>query len=242
MRVALIADIQGNALALETVLSDMQRYQPDQIVCLGDVATGPNPTDVLQLLRERNCAVVMGNMDAAILDLQPYTGQDADEHKYAEIDSWCAAQLRADDRDYIRSFQSTIIISFGGQCNMLCCHGSPHSFDDVIDSTTSRHDLNVLLSDCDAAIVAVGHMHNPMLRRHRRQWIVNPGSVGLPGGGKNPPIPLIAEYAVVEVVDKVVCFHFERVGYDRAQFRSRVLSSGMLHAEWYLSQWKVNDK
>ncbi len=52
MRVALISDIHGNRVALETVLAAIERDAPDQIVCLGDVAAmGPDPGGTLDLLR-----------------------------------------------------------------------------------------------------------------------------------------------------------------------------------------------
>ena len=35
MRVALISDIEGNLVALEAVLADIERAGVDQIVCLG---------------------------------------------------------------------------------------------------------------------------------------------------------------------------------------------------------------
>ena len=44
MRVALLADIHGNLLGLDAVLEELEREQVDRIVCLGDVAVGPQPT------------------------------------------------------------------------------------------------------------------------------------------------------------------------------------------------------
>lgn len=42
MRMGLIADIHGNLVALDAVLADLARDQPDRLVCLGDVAAlGP---------------------------------------------------------------------------------------------------------------------------------------------------------------------------------------------------------
>jgi predicted phosphodiesterase len=35
--IAVISDIHGNAVALDTVLTDIERVGVDQIVCLGDV-------------------------------------------------------------------------------------------------------------------------------------------------------------------------------------------------------------
>ena len=36
MRIAVVSDIHGNAVALEAVLADLQRSPADMVVCLGD--------------------------------------------------------------------------------------------------------------------------------------------------------------------------------------------------------------
>jgi predicted phosphodiesterase len=41
MRIAVIADIHGNILALEAVLAHLTARSPDLIVDLGDCASGP---------------------------------------------------------------------------------------------------------------------------------------------------------------------------------------------------------
>ncbi len=45
MRVAAIYDIHGNLPALDAVLQEIEREQPDLIVVGGDVASGPLPRD-----------------------------------------------------------------------------------------------------------------------------------------------------------------------------------------------------
>ena len=68
MRIALVADVPGNAVALDVVLARLDTEQPDHIVCLGDVATpGPDPIGVIGRLRALNCSVVMGNWDEWLL-------------------------------------------------------------------------------------------------------------------------------------------------------------------------------
>jgi predicted phosphodiesterase len=72
-RVALLADIHGNAVALEAVLRELERQRIDQVIRLGDVfATGPQPQAVLASMRRLGCPVVMGNADAWCL-AQPHT-------------------------------------------------------------------------------------------------------------------------------------------------------------------------
>jgi len=68
MRIALIADIHGNLVALETVLHELAQESIDQILCLGDVgALGPQPHEVIDRLRQLQCTVVLGNTDAWLL-------------------------------------------------------------------------------------------------------------------------------------------------------------------------------
>ena len=64
MRVALISDIHGNSIALDTVLADLDSRAVDRVVCLGDVvAMGPRPRESLARLQSLDCALVMGNTD-----------------------------------------------------------------------------------------------------------------------------------------------------------------------------------
>ena len=108
MRVALISDLHGNLTALETVLDDLDRERPDRVLCLGDVAaTGPQPRETVERLREVGCPVVMGNADAALLGPIPVTG-DEETRRILEIDRWCAEQLSTEHLDFISGFQPTL--------------------------------------------------------------------------------------------------------------------------------------
>lgn len=58
MRIAIISDIHGNSVALESVLSDLQAEHIDRVVCLGDIATdGPQPREVIARLKALKSAV-----------------------------------------------------------------------------------------------------------------------------------------------------------------------------------------
>ena len=68
MRIAIIADIHGNALALDAALADIERGGYDHLVCLGDVIQGgPQPEQVVARLRSLGCPTVLGNADAYLL-------------------------------------------------------------------------------------------------------------------------------------------------------------------------------
>jgi predicted phosphodiesterase len=243
MKIGLIADIHGNLAALQAVLAALAEEQPAAIVCLGDVAaTGPQPHETLALLWRSGCPTVMGNADAFLLRPEaaaPEAGEDA--RRIAEIDAWCADRLTAADRAFVATFQPTVEIPLGGGRRLLCCHGSPRSFDDAIAAETPDSDLDRMLGGQEATLVACGHTHARLLRRHRASEIVNPGSVGLayrflPDGAVR--VPPWAEFALVDAADGGplgVTFH--RVPYDQAATDRAMTEHGMPHAAWRASDW-----
>src|SRR5438309_7993262 len=114
MRVALISDIHGNRLALDAVLAEIAQADVDQIVCLGDVAVGPQPREALAGIRELECPVVMGNWDACFLEGMPDM-QDEVGLKLVETAEWWAQFLSDEDREFMRSFVPTLELDLGGQ-------------------------------------------------------------------------------------------------------------------------------
>jgi putative phosphoesterase len=236
-KIAVISDIQGNGMALEHVLHAVKRHGVDLIVCLGDIASGPEPVHVISLLRENHVICVRGNMDNVILNPLEYTGSDEDEQKYAAMDHWCHAQMTVSDQAYLRDLALTYAFEIGS-LTALCFHGSPYSPDDVIEAVTPADELKDLLTDTPQSILMTGHMHLPMLRLFGEQFVVNPGSVGFPYGGRRL-MPTCAEYAVLSVRGADFTVAFQQVHYEPALFKQRVLDSGMPHAAWYVSKWQV---
>ena len=50
-QIAAFSDVHGNLEALEAILSNMEKQEFDEIVCLGDViGIGPNPRECLALI------------------------------------------------------------------------------------------------------------------------------------------------------------------------------------------------
>ncbi len=114
MRVAIIADIHGNALALDAVLGDLERGGYDRLVCLGDaIQGGPQPAVVVDRLRVLGCPTVLGNADAYLLtgaDTGDEPADDARRRRLSETRDWSLTQLSDPDRAFIAAFPMEVTI------------------------------------------------------------------------------------------------------------------------------------
>jgi predicted phosphodiesterase len=70
VRVAALADVHGNATALEAVLADLEREQPDLIVSCGDLTWGALPRETVALLEpwRGRTLFVRGNSERELLE------------------------------------------------------------------------------------------------------------------------------------------------------------------------------
>lgn len=247
MRVGLIADIHGNRVALDTVLEELERESVDRLLCLGDVAAlGPQPSEVVARLREIGCPSVLGNTDAWLLDGPPARLTGTSGLAMVKISRWCAEELSGPDLRYLRACPPTMRVDLGGDVELLCFHGSPRSFDEVISATTSDDLVASMLSGHRASVFAGGHTHVQLLRRHGLAHLLNPGSVGLPGVGPGTPdLPINhhvawAEYAILEMESGRLDFNLRRVSVDTERMLETANLSGMPHADWWCGKWHQN--
>lgn len=244
MRVALISDIHGNLAALQAVLADIKRNGVDQVVFLGDAATlGPQPKPVVDLLRTLNCPCIKGNHDAYVVNLPQFL-QDNHAAWAKETIAWCVAQLSADDLAFLASFCPTWHLALDAdkpEMGLLCFHGSPHSFDDLLLAVTPAAEVDRLLAGQSAAVLAGGHTHLQMMRRHRRQVIINVGSVGLPMlempfTGEPRFLPY-AEYALIDYQASRLGVTLRQVPYDCEQTKAAALTHGLPYAAAWVDRW-----
>ena len=224
MRLALISDLHANELALEATLADIERAGVDQIACLGDVATlGPSPRAVLQRVRKLGGPCILGNHDAFLLDPEAVHEYTEAPDVVAAVD-WCHGQLTQEDLDFVRSFQPMQEIRVDARSSILLYHGTPRSHSEDLLATTPDRELDEMLDGREATVLAGGHTHLQMLRRHRGMTIVNPGSVGLPFRdyvfGARPTLLPDAEYAIVDVRRGFVDVSLRRVALDRESLRA----------------------
>lgn len=68
MRLAFIADIHGNARALQSVLEDIEKRKVDQLFVLGDLSyRGLEPQKCVEMIQKLDANVIKGNADEWIV-------------------------------------------------------------------------------------------------------------------------------------------------------------------------------
>lgn len=246
MRIAILSDIHGNAVALRAVLTSLKQSSPDQVVCLGDaIQGGPQPAQTVALLTELDCPVVMGNADAWLLSGEESGREAISPQRKVKLDAvreWSLTQLSKEDCAFIAAFKPTISIEIPAGRNLLCFHGSPTSFDDLIFPHTPEEEFQGYLGAYAEHILTGGHTHLQQIRRIGQSFFFNPGSVGLTYSHQQSEDKFRtdpwAEYALLRVEGEGVGLEFRRVPFDVEELIAAYRQSGRPYAEEAIAQYR----
>lgn len=214
----------------------------DQIVCLGDtIQGGAQPKETVSRLRELKIPIVLGNADAWLLDEKGETAEPTTEEQ-SEVRGWTLSKLSEDDLAFIRTYQPTVDIELEDGQRLLCFHGSPNSYDDVLSPDTPQEIWDKILGAYAPSIMAGGHTHTQQVRRIGEGMYVNPGSVGLAYNVFLPAdrvrLEPYAEYAVLSYDHGFAGLEFRRAHYSVKELVQIIRSSGRPHADELISEYR----
>ncbi len=186
MRIAVIADIHGNAPALEAVLEYLGRGKYDRLIDLGDAFNGPiDPGAVAKMLRVQRMIHVRGNGERMV--------QCENAEQRTRSANFARERLGPEDLAWISTWP---LVHTDGE--ILACHGSPTSdveylLEELVPQGVRLRapaDIAARISGFRAPMILCGHTHIPRYVRVDDQVsVVNPGSVGLPAYADVAPIP-----------------------------------------------------
>ncbi|MEO7774733.1 MAG: metallophosphoesterase family protein [Steroidobacteraceae bacterium] len=180
-RVAMLADIHGNADALQSVLHEARAAGATELVVLGDlVGYYYQPRRVLDLLAQWPCTVIRGNHEE-LLQKWMRDGPEAREAlrlRYGSGLQACAEQLSAAQIRWLGTLSHPLSRQVDG-VQALLCHGHPGNIDqyvypDRVESAIAPEDA------AGASIMWLSHTHYPMDFSRGALRVCNPGSVGQP--------------------------------------------------------------
>lgn len=155
MRYAFISDIHANLEALEAVFDDIDKNNIDEVICLGDiVGYGANPNECTELVLKRCPITLLGNHDAAAVDL--LSTQHFNIHAKIAIE-WTSQNLKKD----VRSFLSTLPFKKTKEFVTLV-HATPYE-PNMWYYITSLEEAAFNFQFFDTELCLVGHTHIPII-------------------------------------------------------------------------------
>lgn len=233
---AVIADIHGNADALNAVLADIDAHGISTILNLGDHFSGPlAAAETARILEDREMISIRGNHDRWLIE--------QDRAEMGASDAAAYDQLRAQDFDWLRSLKPTLRL----RPSVFMCHGTPDSdttywLETVLTDGTvaprSRDQIEAAGTGVDCTLILCGHTHLArMVRLRDGRIVLNPGSVGLPAYDDEAPVPHVvaagcteARYCIATSVNGSWDITFRAIAYDTTRMAQMAREAG--RPEW----------
>lgn len=185
MRLAIISDIHSNLEALISAFEVIGQEGADEIICLGDIiGYGADPNECLSLVRERCSTILLGNHDAAAIDLSVANQFTMNAQLSA---MWTFGILFEEHKAFLRGLSQT-----QPRGDILFSHASPFEPEEW-HYVISDFDMREAFHAFTERICFIGHSHIPVIFSERGKstavsstgrFIINVGSVGQPRDGK----------------------------------------------------------
>ena len=235
MRIAVIADIHGNVLALEAVLADIAKREVTRTINLGDLVSGPLwPRETVERLAPLDLLTVRGNHDRWV------AGPDA--AKMFGSDRYAHGELTPAQRSWLGALPVTADAGDG----IFAFHARPdddnaYLIEDIVNAALVRAPAEAIrarLGDTTARVVLCGHSHLPhVVQLPGGPLILNPGSVGCPAYDDPTADPHVSEagapfarYAIVSIDGEHVAVELISIPYPWEEAARRAEHNG--RKEW----------
>jgi putative phosphoesterase len=181
VRVAALYDIHGNLPALEAVLAEIEREQPDAIVFGGDIIAGPMPRETLErvLSLGDRAHLIRGNADRIVLELR----RGVREGEIGFANPWVGEQLTDEQAEFLEGLPLTVTLDVDAVGRTCFCHATPRSDEEVFTERDPDEVVAGMLEGVEEEAVVCGHTHMQFDRRIGSRRVVNAGSVGIPFSG-----------------------------------------------------------
>lgn len=224
MKIAVMSDIHGFSLAFDRVLEDVMSVPGiDKIVIAGDLCEGgPDPAGVLERIAGLDAVVLQGNTDRDIANME----------RLSDAARYTVDQVGPDGLDYLRNLPFSWRASPPGiddpAQEVLVVHANPFDQDRHIPPDAGQHELQELIGDTQAAVIAFGHLHIAYIRELPNTTLLDISAVGNPKDGD-----LRSKWGLVEwsEADAVWSISLRYVDYPLKETEAQIRASGMPHPE-----------
>jgi diadenosine tetraphosphatase ApaH/serine/threonine PP2A family protein phosphatase len=231
MRYVLMSDIHGNLEALQATIEAARRFEPYQLMCLGDVVGyGADPQPCIELISDKSNLMLAGNHDLAVAGV--ISTEEFNSIARQSIE-WTRDQLSGEDKELLANLPLQYID--GDYCYTHASPVDPMRFVYI----RTLEEVAEVFAHIGQQFCFVGHTHLPVLvtmnkktgrmevvRDHRvrlsdtTRYFINVGSIGQPRDS-NP------DACMVVLDEEEGTLEFVRVPYDISKSQGKILSNGL---------------
>ncbi len=232
MKFAILSDIHGNATALKSVFKDMESFSVDLIISLGDnIGYGPEPEEVINLLRKKKIPSVIGNHEMAIN--RPRFLSWFNPSAKASLEK-TKRMISKSTLNYISKLAYCMVLN---KCRFV--HGFPPGSATIYLFEVSDDKIKNAFDKMKEWVCFLGHTHMLELISHdgstlskrplreevvelddSKKYIINVGSVGQPRDGNNQ-----AKYVLMDTESKLLTVRY--VTYDISDTVKKIYRAGL---------------
>lgn len=227
MKIAFISDIHSNLEALNEVLEDIKNKKIDKTYCLGDlVGYGPNPNEVIEMIKKENIETIMGNYDDAVAYDKTSCGCTYNPGKETIIGdeslNWTIKNTKTNNKLFLKKLPKKLELEIEG-LKLLLVHGSPlNNLLEYVKPNTPVERLKEIVNSTKSDIILNGHTHLPMIKYVFGKVIFNAGSVGRPKD-MNPK----TGYLILNIINNTFSYDFVRINYDIKTTCEKISKTGL---------------
>jgi putative phosphoesterase len=245
MRIAVFSDVQANLQAMEVVVEDIRRWDPELVVMAGDLVNrGPSNRECLEqfdtLRTKYGWLPVQGNHEEWVLRSFEETPGTAVEAEMRRFTDWAAAQIGRERRDLLADWADHLCFHGPDGRWVHVTHGSMLGNRAGISQSIPDESLDERLPE-DVSLFVGGHTHKVHRRVYRGIEVVNVGSVGSPFDRDERAAYGRFEFRNGQWRTELLRLSYDRAATDRAFEDSGFIEGGGPLARIIYEEWKRAD-
>ena len=226
MRIAIVSDIHGNRTAFEAVLADLRQTAPDLVLHGGDlVASGANPAEIVDRIRDLGWQGVVGNTDEMLFrpESLPEFVKQAPKllPLVAALEDMSVATRAALGEERLGWLRDLPRVQIHDRLALV--HASPQNLWRAPAPEATDAELDSVYAPLGQPIAIYAHIHRSYIRSVGGMTVGNTGSVSLSYDG-DPR----AAYLLLDEWKPAI----RRVDYDVEEEISALYARGIPHADW----------
>ncbi len=209
-------------------LAEQRQLPPGNIICSGDVvAYCGDPEATVQLIRDWQVAVVMGNCEESLGFEADDCGCGFDPGSACDLLSsgwygYASRRISSDSRAWMRQLPRRIEFQLGGR-RVAVVHGGVERINQFVFPSTAASEKQRQLALLDAELVIGGHSGLPFGQRLGSRLWLNTGVIAMPANDGTAD----GWYLLLEPGDAGIQCHWQRLRYPAGQAQQRMRAQGL---------------